>query len=242
MDKWVTFVGEGRSGHTVVSAILDSHPNCRISEEQKLISKWLRGWDKEKIFKELLESGYGKERLTKKLPGMLTYQNPLIAVGDKCGWDAVNEFKRHPTNILGEFSKFIGLPVKVIHTSRNPYDNIGSWMKSPKYQREYRDDYYRARMLIRRYSRFYDRLEKVIKGQDVFHLRNEDLIEYPVDVLKDLCFFIGLDYNKNWSKACRSILHKEPHRWGTKEMFPGDTYDMIRWRIIDRYSSLEYYR
>ena len=64
--NWITFVGEGRSGHTIVSAILDSHPNLRIAEEQKLITKWWRDkWTRDQILDNVKKCGHGKERILK---------------------------------------------------------------------------------------------------------------------------------------------------------------------------------
>lgn len=242
--KYVNFIGEGRSGQTIVSAILDAHPHARIGEEIKVISKWRRlGWSKERIIDEILNSGYGKERKLKAIPGMLTYKEPLKIISDKCGWDAVNEVRKRnaPTNILDHFSKHMGMEVLVIHTSRNPYDNISSWLVSPKYKRLFPNDYYRARMMIRRYSRFYSTAEKVMENQKVFHLRNEELCQNPRQVLTELCNFLGIEPERKWLKNCCKKVFKKPNEKSKLMTLPPKLHDMIRWRIIDKYPSLSYY-
>lgn len=243
---WIAFIGEGRSGHTIVSAILDAHPHLRIAEEQKYISKWYRnGRSKEQIIKHLLDSGYGKERKLKAIPGMLTYKEPLMGIGDKCGWEVVNEVRKRgaPISILSDFSKFMGMPVKVIHTSRNPYNNIASWAVSPKYKRLYgEDDYQRARILVKRYSRFYATAEKIMSEYTAFHLRNEDLCLNLKETLQNLCGHLEIDFYDDWYKDVKKRVFSVPNKNSFKIEWPGDIEEMIRWRIINRFPSLSYYK
>lgn len=242
--EWIAFVGEGRSGHTVVSAILDSHPHIRISEEQKYISKWRReNWTRERIIDALLSSGYGKERKLKALPGMLTYEDPLLALGDKCGWDAVNEVRKRdgPIDIFDKFSKHMGMPIKIIHTSRNPLDNISAWLDSPKYIRIWPDEYYRGRMLIKRYSRFYTTAEQIMENQNIFHLRNEELCLSPEKVLSELVAFLGIQINSDWLSMVSSSVYSKPNERSKHRKWDTKLYDMIHWRIMEKYPSLEYY-
>ena len=243
--KWITFVGEGRSGHTIVSAILDSHPHIRISEEQKYISKWWReGWNKEKIIDHLLQSGMGKERRNKAFPGALKYTEPLLAMGDKCGWDAVNEFRKRKAskNIFNQFSLMMDMPVKIIHTSRHPLDNIYAWVDSPKYQRLYPDEYYRFRKMIRRYSRFYTALEEIIENQNVFHLQNEKLCYNSKETITNLMNFLEIECEDNWLNMVSSGVNKAPNKRSSGRILETKLYEMIYWRIIDKYPSLSIYK
>lgn len=243
--KWVTFVGEGRSGATIVSAIVDSHPNARIGEEIKVISKWRRlGWSRDEIINEVLHSGYGKERKSKALPGMLKYEEPLKIIGDKVGWDAINEVRKRgaPKSILSDFAEHMKMEVLVIHTTRNPYDNIAAWMISPKWKRLFPDDYYRARMMVRRYSRFYTTAEEIMQNQRVFHLRNEELCNNTENILHQLAEFLDLEPNKSWIKPCIKLIFKAPNKKSKQVKWNPEIYDMIKWRIIDKYPSLSYYK
>jgi hypothetical protein len=240
--KWITFIGEGRSGHTIVSAILDSHPHIRISEEQKYISKWYREqWPRDRILKHLLASGLGKERKPKALPGALQYKDPLLLVGDKCGWDAVNEFRKRgaPVSIIEDFGNHMRMETKIIHTSRHPLNNIAAWMGSPKYKRKWPDDTYRCRMLIKRYSRFYTAAEELMKNKEVFHLRNESLCFDTKRVLESLCRFLEVEPEQTWlANSIRGAFSK-PHVYSLD--WPNGLDKMIQWRILDRYPSLKVY-
>jgi hypothetical protein len=253
VKNWITFVGEGRSGHTIISAILGSHPHIRITEEQKFISKWCRGWTKEDILKGLFKSNDGGYlghrpygyRANMGFSGLRTFTDPLLVIGDKCGWDAVNEVAKRgqSPDILTRFSEFMELPVKVIHTSRHPLDNIASWINSPKYKRAHPDDEFRTNRMIQRYTKFYQAAEKTMEGQDVFHLRNEELISNPSQVIQDMADWLELPHNRPWRRYCAARVFDRPNLrrdevvWlkNFKEEVLGD-------RVINRFSTLrEYY-
>ena len=244
MTDWITFVGEGRSGHTILSAILDSHPNVRMSEEQKYISKWKReDWSKDKILTELHKSGYGKERKPKALPGMLTYTDPLIAVGDKCGWDGINEIRKRdaPITLFDDFGKHMEMPVKIIHSVRNPFDNITAWLDSPKYQRMYKDGNTLHRRMIKRYRKFYDTAEQVlIRSEHVFTVYNEELCDNPRHVLLGLCGFLDLDPVEPWITNAINAVNKKPNRRSERRVWP-EVYTQRVWDIIRSNTCLEYY-
>ena len=242
---WLTFVGEGRSGHTLVSGILGSHPNVRISEEQKYISKWCRGISREDIIRALLASGGGKYRRSMGFENLDTYTEPLLVMGDKCGWDAVNEVKRRgqASDILTRFSDFIEMPVKVIHTTRHPLDNISAWVDSPKYARLYPERDRRFNKMIARYCKFYEAAEEIMAGQDVFHLRNETLIENSSDTIQKLSDWLDLPPNKGWRRASAKYVNATPHRRRDACNWPDKYLDQVNGsRVLDRFPSLSYYK
>lgn len=241
---WITFVGEGRSGHTVVSGILGSHPHIRMSEEQKYISKWCRGYRKTRIIDELLAAGPGRTRRDMGFPNLCHHTDPLMALGDKCGWDAVNEVRKRsqsPT-ILTRFSEFMEMPVKVIHTSRHPLDNISAWLMSPKYQRMHPDTDRLHNKMIRRYCQFYETAEEIMEGQDVFHLRNEELIADPSGTIQALSDWLGLPTDRAWRRASAKFINAKPNR--RSQTYPWiENYreQVLGSRVLERFPSLEYY-
>lgn len=247
MNNWITFVGEGRSGHTILSAILGSHPHIRMAEEEKYISKWCRGQSRDEILTALLASGTGRYRRTMGFSdaSINTHTGELLSIGDKCGWDAVNEVKKRDQSpdILTRFSSFIELPVKVIHSSRHPLDNITAWLSSPKYQRMYTNVELLHKRMIRRYCRFYEAAEMVMENQDVFHLRNEELIADPAATIQELSDWLGLPPDSEWCRASAKLVAAKPHR--RRDEYPWiEEYkeQVLTWRVLDRFPSLAYYK
>ncbi len=244
MNNWITFIGEGRSGHTIISAILDSHPNVRLAEEQKLITKWIRdGWSREKIIDEVKKCGHGKERKLKALPGSLTWEEPLLAIGDKCGWDAVNLVKKHgqTPSIIDNFSEHINMPIKIIHTIRNPYDNITAYLDSPKSNRKWRDEDTLYRMCIRRYARFYSTAIKLLEMYPRFDLYNEEIIENPERILTKLCAFLDLPLVEPWLTNAVNAVYKKPNERSKRREWPAEWEEQMPWRIIGKYYFFERY-
>ena len=213
--NWVTFVGEGRSGHTIVSAILGSHPHMRMGEEQKYISKYIRsGWTREQIIEHNLASGVGRARKLLEFPNILTHEEPLLAIGDKCGWDAVMEYRKRgaaPT-LITDFGVHMRMPVKTIVTLRHPLDNISAWVDSNKYKRVYSDEPLRYRRMIRRYKQFHDAAIPLLENQDIFYLHNEELIADPYVVIGQLADWIGLSHDQEWLDDCASRVFKKPNQ------------------------------
>jgi hypothetical protein len=251
--NWLHFVGEGRCGHTILSAIIDSHPNASISEEEKPVSRWLRDpavWDRQAIIARTINTGLGKERkvivATTGLTGLRdSNKTNLLVMGDKCGWDAVNEVRKRnaPADILTNFGTMMDMPVKVLHVSRHPLDNISAWVQSPKYIRIHSDIYPRLRAMIRRYSRFYTGAEEVMAGQDVFHLRHEELVKEPYTEIEAICKWLGLPVDEEWLTGVSKTIYTKPNNRFEKEpwQFP-ELVEMVYWRIIDKYPSLAYYK
>lgn len=253
--KWVAFIGEGRSGHTIVASILDAHPNVRMSNEKKFISNWSRGnfKSKEEIFDIIIAGKPGKGINSKggrvewtNIEGQNCYTKPLLALGDKCGWEVVNLIKKGASsNVIDGFSSFIEMPVKIIHTSRNPLDNITAWYQSPKYVRLWgEDDTERLNRAIRRYARFYSDAQPIFDKYEgsVFHLRNEELCKDTKSVVRDLCGFLDLEVNDRHLELCRAAVNPEPNRRSSNLEWSDYYKDMMRWRIIDRFPSLGYYK
>lgn len=214
MKSWITIIGEGRSGHTIISAVLGSHPNVFMGEEQKYIGKWCReNWTKQQILDHLLSSGEGRARRLLGFPGILDKKDPLLCVGDKCGWDAVYEVKKrgYEGDILKDFGQFMGLPVKVIVSLRNPLDNISAWYQSDKQRRVYSDDALRCRRMIRRYKQFHEVADRIVKGHDTFLLHNEELIRDPAAMCEALCTWLDIPLVKSWQDMCASKVFKKPN-------------------------------
>jgi len=238
--NWITFIGHGRSGHTIVSAILDSHPNVRISEEHKYIGRWHReGWSREKIIQHLLPTGQGKERKLKALPGSgpWTGEHEMLYMGDKCGWDAVTEVKKReaPLSILDDFGAHMGMNVKVIHTIRDPYDNICAWLDSPKYQRMWGTGNTMYMKAIRQYTRFYGTADKLLKRYDHFDLHNGEMCSDPRRVITELAEYLELPIVEPWLTNAADSVFKRPNKRADRREWPDRWVRNIDERVITRW-------
>jgi len=232
---------------------LDSHPNARIAEEQKYIGRWWREkWGRERIVTHLKESGQGKERKLKMLPGSGAWEgdvanHELLLIGDKWGLDVPGLIKRYhddgaSVSIPRDFGKHMGMPVKIIHTIRNPYDNIGSWLESPKYRRQWPRENQLYQMCVRRYARFYGIASTVVaEYPDMFPLYNEELCDNPRKVLTDLCEYLELPVVEPWLTTAADSVFKKPND-RDKITWPPKWEKQVTWRIIDKYPWFDKYK
>jgi len=241
--NWVNFIGEGRSGHTIISGAIGSHPNARVSEEQKYISKYLRGYSPQEIITLLSSSGVGHARADQGWPNLQTFTRPLKVIGDKCGWDAVNEVARRgaPNSIVCDFESYIGMPVKTLVTIRHPLDNISSWANGDKYKRIYPEKGLRFRRLVRRYKQFYETAWGILQETDHMIINHERLIANPNDTLQRISDYLELPANRPWRRGSAKRIWSSPRIRRHDTEWPKPSFDNIQ-RFIQEHPLMEYYR
>lgn len=240
---WLNFVGEGRSGHTVLSGALGSRLDVKLSEEQKYISKWCRGYTREQVLEEQMAAGAGRTRRLQGWP-YLTEFTDLRVIGDKAGWDAVNEYNKRgaPATIISDFSVFMEMPVKTIVTVRHPLDNVTAWVDSDKYKRIFSDDRLRFRRMIRRYKRFYTAAWTVLQGADYRIVPHEELCNDPNTVLQRLADWLELPTSRDWRRDASSRIHSSPHRRRDDVEWPEGYFEERLVPFIQDNPLMEYYR
>jgi len=129
------FIGYPRSGHSLVGALVDAHPNACISHEADIFqffSDIQKGPELDKItlIRIIAENvdlyfKYGRawqghdydlsrERLSDKR---------LFVVGDKKGNGTLRHWVQNP-NLFETFRQIWDEDIKLIHVYRNPFDNI----------------------------------------------------------------------------------------------------------------------
>ena len=148
VEKFIFFVGYGRSGHSIIASMMDAHPNMVIANEFYLFDKWARQVksvrDKVKLFNELYRNSYksahakdgwrtaqkDQKGYTLELAGAWQgkYER-LQVIGDKAAGDTAIKGHQSP----GKFKKMylelqstVQVPIQVIHIVRNPYDMIAT--------------------------------------------------------------------------------------------------------------------
>ncbi len=239
---WLTFCGSNQSGSTIVSAILDSHPNVRVTTEQQSIYRWYVG----KLSKELLMERvltYGQSRLTKSmgLPGgnwtARENQKSLLIIGEKQvdDIDRAVSMRRAGLDLLDEFSGFVGLPIKLINTIRNPYDSIAARLEKKAHIERYHNVEEAFDANVRRYVSLYKVIDPFLNRHPHFKLYNEELIKDPKETLIRLCEYLELPVVEPWLATAMAAVFTEPHnRKDNREWLPGQKKD-IELRIIDEY-------
>ena len=131
LETFCMFLGYARSGTSLLGALLDAHPNVVLAHELDVLKYLQAGFRKHQIFHLLLENSKASAKGERKATGYL-YEvqdqwqgryTTLRVIGDKKAGMSSLRLQENP-KLLDELRTTIGLPLKVFHIVRNPYDNI----------------------------------------------------------------------------------------------------------------------
>ena len=143
VEKFVFFIGHGRTGHSIIGSMMDAHPNMVITHEYMLFHKLIGTHfmiSKEALFNELywasyndVRSGWGSRvrgvkgySLRMKSSWQGRFQN-LKVIGDKSGGNTTRTYSRFPAQFAKAYAQLttvVQVPIRVIHVVRNPFDVI----------------------------------------------------------------------------------------------------------------------
>jgi hypothetical protein len=147
VKTFVIFVGHSRSGHSIVGALMDAHPDMILAHEYNVLSNITKDLASETdtlaLFNSLYRNSYNSAvngwrsaKETRKGYNLSMSHNSwqgrvrrLKVVGDKGAAMTVAEHKRDPTKcpyLVSNLQSALKIPVKAIHVLRNPYDNIAT--------------------------------------------------------------------------------------------------------------------
>jgi len=140
-------------------------------------------------------------------------------IGDKSGGRTTKLIGRSG---LRTFAKEVGLPLRIVHQTRNPYDTIA------RRSLVLRDGVPKRTLAesIAEVAAMAGVNAKLIAGgrYPVALIRHEALIADPQGELARLCEFIGVEPEPGYLEACAAIVYESPHR----------TRERVEWSDADR--------
>lgn len=202
------FLGHPRSGHSLVGALLNAHPNAVISHELDALSYVQRGIGRNQLFDLILE----RDRwFVEKMGGQWTEYNysvpgqwqgrfeTLRVIGDKKGGASSKRLQRAP-DILDRLRRIVGVPIRIVQVVRNPFDNIATMStRSGRPVAAACDRYFQICAAIKGVCDQCDATE-------VVSLRHENIIADPRNTLRQLLQFLDLRSSDQYLDDCASIL------------------------------------
>ncbi len=235
------FIGYARSGHTLVASMLNAHPEVVIANELDAVRFVRHRFLRRQLYWLLLQrddrfgstertwSGYQYE-----VPGQFQGRvERLRVLGDKRARSSVLQIAKDPS-LLDRLRRRVGVPIRVVHVTRNPYDNIATEAR-------------RHKMTLGQSTEWYERMcravavvRPLLDGSELVDLRYETFVEHPGPALADLCRFIEVEPADPYLEACAGIVWPSTNR----------SRDAVEWtdsdragveRLIDRYEVLQSY-
>jgi len=242
VQAYCMFIGIGRSGHSLVGTLLGAHRDCIIAHELNALRYIEAGLDRDEVYSLILDNARSGARESWAADNGYSHGVPdadqgrfetLRVIGDKRGGATTRRLRAAP-DLIDAVRETVGVPLRVVHVVRNPYDNIASWRASyPEHtlEKPTRDYFEAAQTNLHLREQL---------GGSVFDLRHEDLIAAPRERLADLCGFVGLEADPAYLEACSSVVYADPHRSRHDVAWPPELKAAIE-REIGRYDFLASY-
>jgi len=222
---FILFVGYPRSGHSIVGALLDAHPNIIIGMEWNVLAHLKAGYRKNQIFYSLmLRSKIFREKEKNVWTGYSyriedSYQGRFTTIrffGDKLG-GFVSRYLVSDPDLFPLLRKEVGVPVYHIHVIRNPFDVI-STMTNRYYEKIRPPDYRVTHLdLLNSVERFFRWAYAILDYRqnndllwiDIYH---EEMIRDSHAVLRKLMDFFGLEAGEGYYRSCQELIYRSPHK------------------------------
>lgn len=212
LEYFVMFVGNPRSGTTLVRTWLDAHPNVVIGNEVHTLRLMKAGKNWPAVVGRVLEnsSRFAKNPTwtgySYRIPNYPRSSREMITViGDKRAAGTTKALIEEPA-LLFDLFNFSPLPIRFIHCVRHPYDVIATRTRRNELAMEYNHERYFQ------LEKGAAHLFSLLGPEQCKRIYHEALIANPTDVLQDLLQFLGLTAEPAYLKACQAMIYDKPHQ------------------------------
>lgn len=216
VETFCLFIGYPRSGHSLVGALLDAHPDMVIAHELNVLKcLYARlSWRQIAylIIRNARVSAAGGRRwndYSYEVPNQWQGRFRRIRVlGDKKGGGSTWLLRSNP-ELLDRLRRKSRKDLRVIHVVRNPFDNISSIhlkQRSPSLD---------LRQSINYYFFLCDSIAGIkrrLTGGELLEVRLESFIADPENGLRALCRFLGTEAPEDYLHDCAGIVFRSRKR------------------------------
>lgn len=229
---YMMFLGYAHSGHSLVGALLDAHPNMIVSNELHALPLFEKyHYDKYKIFKLILDNSIQCAKKQERINTGYNYYIPILyqgtykkleVIGDKKGGASSVYTMKHP-GTMEHLISVLGTSLKVIHVIRNPYDNISAYAYRQKKEID--------RALIEKY---FQRVDTVLHcksklPEDQFYtLFYEELTQNKERELSKLCNFLNQEATPEYLTQCSQSIYDSPHKRRYRTTWTSENKQLVK--------------
>ena len=215
LKSFCVFIGYPRSGHSLIGSLLDAHPDIIISHEANILSLVKEGRKDTDIFQTILENSRRNALLGRRETGY-SYDVPgqwqgrarnLTVIGDKKGGRTSLLLHEEPCLLDKLIATLNGLPLKILHVTRNPFDSIATMFR--RRQPPLLDD---AIDLYCDLSVAVAETKNRIDPGAMLDIAHEDLIADAAAELQRICSFLGVAAEPEYVQSCAGIVYKTPNK------------------------------
>jgi hypothetical protein len=216
IERFCLFVGQSRSGHSVMGTLLNAHRHAVVAHGLDILDFMRSGVKGEDLLLLLLDrdrwlgersriiGGYSYD-----IPGLwLGDQSAIRIIGDKRAGSTSRYLAEDPT-LLRQLSEELQLPLCLIHHVRNPWDNISSIWSRKTLGVE--------RSLAETIGHYFEMLqgatigiENAPPGTQSLRTFHEELISYPHQVMTEVFGLLGQAVDTHFLDSCAAFVHRAP--------------------------------
>ena len=238
VKTYCAFLGHGRSGSTVVSALLDAHRQIILADRVSVIGHLSAGFSRDQVFRVLLtnsdlvasrgriKGGRDGRTYSYAVPGQWQgrFEN-LQVIGSRNAGPFTSLIGSDPRLLDLLRQSMAGLSIKFIQVIRNPFDVISTMhLRSGRELSDGIQVYFSRCESVAR-------IEKRIDPSDLFRVRHETFLQRPQFWLGAMCGFLGLEASGDYLDACSGILYKSPSQTRPKVPWTPELIASVHRRI-----------
>jgi hypothetical protein len=238
LSYYCMFIGHERSGHSLVGAILDAHPEIIISHEQNTVPLFAMGFTAGQVFSLLLDAsrqqaevGRGESGYNYVVPEQWQGRySKLRVIGDKDARRDTATLTRYP-EMFQVLQKKLPVPLRVVHVVRNPYDNVATIRTRNEID-------FPLEHVMNRYINECETIQNISQrfADAVIVTKHEDFVADPRREITRLCAFLGVEVPQDYLDACAAIVRPSTHKSRKKV----DWTDAQRRRIDDAIARFDF--
>ncbi len=225
VERYCFFVGYARSGHSLIGSLLNAHDEMVVSNELNSLRFVQHGFRRNQVFALVLArdamfgnmgrlwTGYDYS-VPNQFQGRFTR---LRVIGDKQGGGSTRRL-RDDLGLIERLRRVVGVPIRVLHVTRNPFDNIARMTVKSRFD---------LRNTIERYSGLCDgvsAVRAVLSEDELLDVRYEDFLGDASASLASICKFLGVFAEPDYLRDCASIVEPTAKR----------ARDLVEWTQQDR--------
>lgn len=220
--NYCMFFGYPYSGHSLIGALLDAHPEMVISHELHALQYIHQGITWEELQQKILQRSRWFAEQNNKWNGYPYHvkgqwqgrYRTLKVIGDKKGGRSTETLQQH-SGLLNTMLHHFPVPVQFLHVTRSPIDlicGLAAHHDIPLTQAEQK---------YLHYATINRAILTQIPQEDVRVISLESFAKNPQKGLQHLCRFFQVDPSADYLTACADIVQNPiPHR--REEFLPAE--------------------
>lgn len=227
LQSFALIIGNARSGSTVLGSVIDAHPTAIIANETISSANFWRGLNRQDILEEIClnsetnnSSGRISEGYSYSIKQNNFKVNDITVMGDKA-WNPATLLLHGDYSLLSSLESALGVPIRIIHAIRNPFDVIATM-------------HTRSTAPVKdRILWYFMHCDSVCAIRD-FHkdigyidIHHEDLLLEPGSTIKNICNFLEMEVTESHIKACEELLFPTPKETRTTIKWSNEEIEMV---------------